>query len=230
MTEETARDLRAPTEADVRAAFTRSDGRYRFARWGRPLAPAWFGFAESLAVWRAALSSAAVTAGLEVVEEDPELGANFLAFSVETWPELRAMPGIERLIPGIDRLLGVLQAAGANQYRIFGFEPAASGAPGAIRIAITLLRRDADLACIPEPALALGQCAQALLLWSDHAFTAETPVAGLAGATSALPDAAVLKPRFRLLLSAAYDPGLPDAAEDPGHAAALAAVAQQSPG
>ncbi|MEL6766527.1 MAG: hypothetical protein AAFP17_05055 [Pseudomonadota bacterium] len=227
----TPRGMAVPDTAAIRALFTRSDGAYRFARWGRPLVPALFGLTEEgERIWREALRASGSIGGLALAEEDPELGVNFLVFSCNAWAELRAVPGMDRLVPDLQRLLGVLEASGANQYRIFGFAPAAAGgtdpeAPGPIRICITLLRRDDVFATMSERALALGQCVQGLLLWSDHAFTAESPVAAIEGVGRA-----VVTPRLQHVLRAAYAPTLPDAADDPSHAAGMAAVVQRMAG
>ncbi|MEM7498237.1 MAG: hypothetical protein AAF371_09640 [Pseudomonadota bacterium] len=219
--------MAAPDEMAIRGYFTRADGRFRFARWGRPIVPAFFGLdGEAERLWREALRAGASIGGLAVEEEDPELGVNFLVFNVAVWSELRGVPGMDRLVPDIERLLGVLEATGANQYRIFGFAPGeTSQAPGAVRIAITLLRRDTSFARFSERSLALGQVVQGLLLWSDHAFTRESPVAVIEGIGRA-----VVTPRVQHVLRAAYDDALPDASDDPAHAAALAAVAARSAG
>lgn len=206
----------------VEALFTRSRGGYRFARWGRPLAPVVFGIgADETRVFVEAIASVAGLGGLDVIDEDPELGANCLVLVCHGWGELREVPGLGRLIPDLMRLLTVLEASGANQYRIFGFEPDDAGQPGAIRLCITLLRLDADLARVPWRVLSAGQATQAMLLWSDHAFTAESPVAEIASLGRAL-----VKPWVQALVRAAYDPALPAASDDPAHAARLAARAR----
>lgn len=204
------------TQARVAALFTRAREGYRFARWGRPVAPAFFGFSPAQrAAYRSALAAACATAGLPLGEDDPEIGVNHLAFWREDWASLKAVPGLDRLIPDLAKLVSVLQATGANQYRIYGFDEA-----GAIRLCIVLLRADADLRAVPFATLALSQAAQSLLLWSDDAFRAETPTRpGSAGA-------AALDPFFADLLRAAYAAG-PAAADDPSHAATLAAAMER---
>lgn len=202
----------------VEASFTRSDGRYRFARWGRPLVPAVFGVEiDDQRAMVEAIGAVAGIGGLRLAEQDPELGVNCLVFVCTAWRELRAVPGLDRLVPDLPRLTTVLEASGANQYRIFGFE--GEGRPGAIRICITLLRLDDDLARFPWRVLATGQAVQAMLLWSDHAFTAESPVAEIEGTGRAL-----VKPWVQALIRAAYDPALPAVAEDRAHASALVAA------
>lgn len=198
----------------VAALFTREGGAFRFARWGRPLAPVTFGTNdEGAAIVERALTEVAGLAGLPVAGTDPELGANLMTFFCEDWADLRGVPALDRLIPDLSRLISVLSAAGANQYRIFGFDDR-----GAIRICLILLRYDADLQSVSAQALAVGQAAQSILLWSDAAFRAETPVAQLPGSGRA-----VVKPWFADLIRAAYDPALPPATEEPAFALRLAA-------
>jgi hypothetical protein len=198
--------------ARVAALFTREGGAFRFARWGRPLAPAVFGTdAEGERTVVEALAATAGLAGLPLSPQDPELGANFLVFFCTEWTALKAAPGLDRLIPDLDRLLSVLAGAGANQYRIFGFDEV-----GSIRLCLVLLRYDDDLKQVSARTLALAQAVQSLLLWSDRAFTAEGPVALVEGR-------AVVEPWLADLVRAAYDPALPATADDPAFAHRLAA-------
>ena len=82
---------------DVTPYFTRSDGSYVFARWGRPLAPVVFGVApETIPVLKGAIEAVSTLAGLEVVETDPELGANFMMFFVTDWSELQQMATLSK--------------------------------------------------------------------------------------------------------------------------------------
>ena len=205
----------AETEtARIAALFTRSNGSFRFARWGRPLVPVITGTdtagEETIGE---ALTAVAGLAGLPVEGVDPELGANFLVFFCEDWSALPVIPGIARLVPDIERLVSVLKGAGANQYRIFDFDDA-----GAIRLCLVLLRYDEDLQKVSARTLALSQSVQSLLLWSDRAFTAESPLAMLAPAGRA-----VVKPWHADLLRVAYDPALPAAGDDPALALRLQA-------
>jgi hypothetical protein len=200
--------------ARIAALFTRSTGGFRFARWGRAPAPVVFGTDEAGAeTVGAALAAVAGLADLPVAAEDPELGSNFFVFFCEDWATLKAMPHLDRLIPDLDRLTAVLSAAGANQYRIFGFDDAR-----AVRICLTLLRYDDDLRRVPAQALATTQVVQCLLLWSDTAFRAESPVGVIPGTGRA-----VVKPWFADLIRAAYDPVLPAASAEPALAHRLAA-------
>ncbi|MEM8958996.1 MAG: hypothetical protein AAGC86_14425 [Pseudomonadota bacterium] len=203
-------DLLSP-EA-VAALFTRSGGQYAFARWGRPLAPIVFGVEDSsLGVIKGAIEAVARLAGQEVAETDPELGANLMVFFFRDWAELPEVPNLDRMIPDLGALTERLQAADANQYRIFRFDQ-----DGAIRACFIFLRMDAELSAVPAETLALSQIVQSILLWSDTAFTGTSPLARLpeTGTT-------ILRPEIGALIRAAYDPVLPAAAQDPAHALRL---------
>lgn len=200
------------THGAVAALFTRGDGGYLCARWGRPIAPVAFGLAApSLPVFKGAFEAVAHLAGHPVAETDPELGANLMVFAVRDWAELAEVPGLERLIPDLGALLERLRAAGANQYRVFRFDAA-----GGIKAAFVLLRMDDDLQAVPAEVLALSQAVQTVLLWSDTAFASTSPLA-LAG------ERVILRPDIAAVIRAAYDPVLPVCATDPGHALRLAA-------
>lgn len=203
----------AVDEAAVRALFTRTDGAYAFARWGRPLAPVVFGVEDaSLPTIKGAFEAAATLAGVGQMDVDPELGANLMVFFVRSWGELAEVPGLDRLIEGLTPLLGRLEAAGANQYRVFRFDP-----EGGIRAAFVLLRMDEHLDAVPAETLALSQAVQTILLWSDAAFADRSPLLAAPGR------GAVLRPEIGDLIRAAYDPVLPAHATDPAHALRLAA-------
>lgn len=201
------------TSDPVTALFTRSDRSFRFARWGRPFAPVVYGTNdEGIQVFEAALHSVAGLTGLPVQDLDPELGANFMVFFSKEWAELKQVPHLTKLIPGLDKLVSTLSGAGANQYRIFGFDES-----GAIRICITLLRYDEDLQKVSAQTLAVSQCLQAMLLWSDTAFAAESPIALTEDGRC------IVKPWYAAVVRAAYDPVLPQAATDASFGLRLAA-------
>ncbi len=196
----------------IEALFTRSDGSYLFARWGRPIVPVVFGVAEdSLPVIKGAFEAVVTLAGHKMAETDPELGANLMLFFVRDWAELVAIPDLDRLVPELAGLVARLQAAGANQYRIFRFEVS-----GAIKAAFVFLRMDAALAEMPAETLALAQAAQTILLWSDRAFDGTSPLARVG-------ERVILRPEIGALIRAGYDPVLPVMARDPAHALRLAA-------
>ncbi len=197
----------------VAALFTRSDGSYLCARWGRPIVPVVFGVEDAtLPVVKGAIEAVAALAGIEVAETDPELGANFMVFFFRDWEELLEVPGLDRLIEGLGPLVVRLSEAGANQYRVFRFDGA-----GGIRACFSFLRMDAELSAVPAETVALSMAVQAVLLWSDRAFTGQSALVAAAGR------AVMLRPEIAGVIRAAYDPVLPVAATDPSHALRLAA-------
>ena len=198
------------TPQEIEALFTRSDDSYAFARWGRPLAPVVFGVDDAtLTVVKSAIEAVCQLAGHSMSETDPELGSNLMMFFFKDWAELVEVPDLDRLVPDLAPLVEKLDAAGANQYRLFRFDET-----GAIKACFVFLRMDEQLSAMPAQALALGQIVQSFLLWSDTAFREVSPLALHEGAT-------ILKPEVAALLRAAYDPVMPVAAQDPSHALRL---------
>lgn len=207
----------ALTAEDVAELFTRSDGQYLFARWGRPVSPVVFGVEDAtLGVIRAAFDAVCQMAGHAMAETDAELGANVMVFFCRDWAELLAVPNLDRLVDGLGALVGRLEAAGANQYRVFRFDDR-----GAIRACFVFLRMDAELSAVPADTLALSQVVQSMVLWSDRAFTDRSPLGQLADGR------VVLRPEIGALIRAAYDPVMPVVAQDASHALRLhARIAQ----
>ena len=198
----------------VAALFTRSDGSYLFARWGRPIVPVVFGVDDAtLRVVKAALEAVVALAAHEMGQVDAELGANLMIFFCRDWDELRGVSNLELLVPGLDALCDRLIAADANQYRIFRFDTV-----GAIKAAFVFLRMDAHLSAVPAETLALSQAVQTIVLWSDLAFQEASPLAMVG-------DVAVLRPDIAAVIRAGYDPVLPGVAVDASHALRLAARA-----
>ncbi|MDZ4136495.1 MAG: hypothetical protein U1D06_13015 [Paracoccaceae bacterium] len=198
--------------AEVEALFTRSDGQYLFARWGRPIVPVVFGVDDAtLAVVKGAIEAVVVLAGHKMAEVDSEFGANLMVFFFSDWAELPQVPNLARLIPDLGPLCTRLAQAGANQYRLFRFDPA-----GAICAAFVFVRLDADLQALPAETVALAQAVQVILLWSDRAFASASPL-GMAG------EVVVLRPEIAAVLRAGYDPVLPAVARDASHVLRLAA-------
>ena len=201
------------TPDQVQALFTRADGTYLFARWGRPIVPVVFGVEDAtLAVVKGAVEAVVALAGHKMAETDPELGANLMIFFFRDWAELPEVPNLDRLVPGLAALCARLEEAGANQYRIFRFDP-----EGAIRAVFVFVRMDADLEAISAETLALSQAVQMILLWSDRAFGEVSPLA--AGQEGAV----MLRPEIAALIRAGYDPVLPAMAMDATHGLRLAA-------
>lgn len=201
------------TPEAVEALFTRGDGAFRFARWGRPLAPVVFGVDDAtLSTVKGAIEAVCRLAGHEMAEVDPELGANLMVFFCRDWAELAEVPDLDRLVPDLAALTGRLSAVEANQYRTFRFDEG-----GAIRAAIVFLCMDAGLAAMDAETLALSQVVQTMLLWSDTAFRDRSPLAVAPGR------AVVLRPEIAALIRAAYDPALPHMSDDPAFALRLAA-------
>ena len=197
----------------IEALFTRADGQYLCARWGRPIAPIVFGVQDkTLEVIKGAVEAVVALADHRMAETDPELGANLMMFFFRDWDELLVVPDLDRLVPDLAPLVARLEAAKANQYRIFRFDE-----DGAIRAAFVFLRMDADLRAVPAETLALSQVVQTILLWSDRAFAGQSPL-------GQLPDGqVVLRPEIGALIRASYDPVLPAMCRDPAHALRLAA-------
>ena len=196
----------------VASYFTRSDGTYLCARWGRPIVPVVFGVDDAtLAVFKGAIEAVVTLAGHKMDELDTELGANLMVFFCKDWDELTDVPHLEKLIPDMGPLVERLKKADANQYRIFRFDDAR-----AIRAAFVFIRMDAHLETVAADTLALSQATQTILLWSDTAFDETPPLALLNGQT-------VLRPEVAGVIRAVYDPIMPAVATDPSHAMRLVA-------
>lgn len=198
--------------AEIEALFTRRDGAYLFARWGRPVVPVVFGVEDaSLAVFKGAIEAMVALAGHRMAETDPELGANLMVFCFRDWAELLEVRDLGRLVPELPALVARLEGAGANQYRLFRFD-----ADGAIKAAFVFLRMDDALAGMPAETLALAQAVQVVLLWSERAFEGTSPLARVG-------ERVILRPEIGAVIRAGYDPVLPGVARDPSHALRLAA-------
>jgi len=205
------------TPDQIEALFTRGDGTYLFARWGRPIAPIVFGVEEgTLEVVKGAIEAVVSVAGHQMSETDPELGANLMIFFFRDWDELLEVPDLDRLIPDLGPLVTRLKGADANQYRVFRFDDA-----GAIKASFVFLRMDENLAAVPAETLALNQVVQTVLLWSDTAFQSLSPLAVMPES-----DAVILRPEIGRLIAAAYDPVMPAMAQDRSHALRLSARMQ----
>lgn len=198
------------TPQEIEALFTRNDGSFVFARWGRPVVPIAFGVQDqTLPVIKGAFEAVCALAGLQMAQTDPELGSNCMVFFCRAWDELPEVPDLDRLVPGLVSIVERLKATDANQYRVFRFDEA-----GAIKAAFVFLRMDAELAEISAETLMLGQVVQTVLLWSDRAFADRSPLA-------IVQETVILRPDIAGVIRAAYDPVLPAATQEASHALRL---------
>ncbi|MHA6266848.1 hypothetical protein ACXYMP_08280 [Aliiroseovarius sp. CAU 1755] len=196
------------TPEDVTAHFTRANGDFTFARWGRPIVPVVFGVEDAtLEVVKGAIEAVVTLAGHKMAETDPELGANLMVFFFRDWDELLEVPKLGEMIPGLEPLVARLKEAGATQYRAFRFDD-----QNAIQACFTFVCMQGAMVDQPAETLALSQAVQAILLWGEGAFSTKSPLA-------LLPDGqTILRPEIAALIAAAYDPMLPVAADDASHA------------
>jgi hypothetical protein len=134
-----------------------------------------------------------------------------MVFAFRDWAELLEVPDLDRLVPELPALVARLEAARANQYRIFRFE-----AQGAIKAAFVFLKMDDSLAAMEAETLALAQAVQTVLLWSDRAFDGTSPLARVG-------ERVILRPEIGAVIRAGYDRVMPVMARDPAHALRLAA-------
>ena len=198
--------------SEIEKMFTRGDGSFAFARWGRPLAPVVFGVDDAtLSVIKGAIEAVCQVAGHETMDGDAELGSNFMWFFFRDWDELLEVPRLGDMVPDLEPLVVRLKDVDANQYRVFRFDDS-----GAIKAVFVFLRMDQALSDVPAQTLALSQVVQSMLLWSDVAFMDKSPLA-VAGET------VVLRPEIGALIRAAYDPVMPEASQDNTQALRLAA-------
>ena len=200
------------TSDEVERHFTRADGSYGFARWGRPIVPVVFGVGEeTLSTVKGAIEAVVTLAGHKMAETDAQLGANLMLFFFREWDELPEVPKLGEMIPDLDGVVARLKAGDASQYRAFRFDN-----DGAIQACFVFIRMGGEMAEMPADTLALGQAVQAILMWSDTAFANKSPLA-------VLPDngTVILRPEIAALIAAAYDPVMPVAAVDKSHALRL---------
>jgi len=201
-----------PDSGAIARMFTGPDGRFRFARWGRPMAPVVFGTDDAtLATLRSALATVARIAERPLAETDPESGANLMIFFLRDWAEMAAIPDLGALLGGNVPLPDDLARSGARRYRRFRFD-----AGGAGRAAVSLVRLDRDLDGIAAESLALDEAVRLSLTWSPAAFDG-APGVVLSGGR------AVPGPGVSALIRAAYDRSLPDSGTDPSLALRIAA-------
>ncbi len=205
---------------EIEALFTREDGSYAFARWGRPIAPIVFGVTdETLGTVKGAVEAVMTLAGHQMAETDPELGANLMFFFFREWKELLEVPDLDRMIPSLASLVNRLSKEGASQYRAFRFDD-----DGGIQAAFVFLRMSGPLADVPAETLALTQAVQVTLMWGPEAFAEVSPLAVLPENGNT-----ILRPEIAGVIAAAYDRMMPVAAQDASHALRLYARLQALP-
>ncbi len=203
------------TPEDVEQLFTRSDGSFLFARWGRPMAPIVFGVDDAtVATVKGAVEAMSVLTGQPLMETDAELGSNLMFFFFREWDELLDVPDLDQLVPDLAALVARLKEQQAHQYRFFRFD-----AQGAIKAAFSFLCMGGALAEMPAESIALAEVAQVSLLWSDTAFANRSPLAQTKDGVH------LLHPEIAAVIKAAYDPVLPVMEQDASFALRLAARA-----
>ena len=192
----------------IEAYFTRSDGQYIFARWGRPIAPVVFGVQdETLVTLKTAIQSMVVLANHELVETDPELGANAMFFFFLSWDELLEVNDLDRIIPDLGNLVERLKSTHANQYRFFRFDT-----DGGIKAVFTFISMDENLTSVPAEVLCLNQVVQMFLLWSDDAFKDNSPT------LITKKGGVIINPIIGDIVRVVYDPTMPLVSNDKSHA------------
>ncbi|MCF6306213.1 MAG: hypothetical protein L3J33_12690, partial [Rhodobacteraceae bacterium] len=126
-------------------------------------------------------------------------------------------PNLDRMMPGLDKLVKQLKRAGANQYRHFAFDE-----QGGIKMCILLVKADADMMQLSVQALATDQMARSILLWSEDAFLLKSPIGIIEKNNMAM-----VRPNIAAVIRAGYDKTMPVAAEDPTHVLRLASRVMQ---
>lgn len=196
----------------VEQLFTRKDGSYSFARWGRPIAPIVFGVDDNtLGYLKDAITQTVGITGANLVETDPELGANFMWFFCSDWDELVGVPDLEKLVPNLSDLVASLARKKVNEHRMFIFDN-----EGAIKMCLLFFRMQGRVADMTVQTLAVGETLQSLLMWSEDAFADQSPIAVIQEN-----EMCIVKPNFAALVRAAYDPLMPPSAMDASHAMRL---------
>lgn len=199
------------TPDEIAAMFTDAEGGFRFARWGRPIAPIVFGVDDAtLNTFKGAVEALSALTQHPLAETDFELGVNLMFFMFKSWDELSDLPDLDRLVPELDQLVPKLKSQGASQYRLFRFDD-----QGAIQACFVFICMDGPLADWPAESLALVQASQAFLLWGDQAFAERSPLARLPNGAD------ILRPEVGDILRAAYAPALPNVDKDASFALRL---------
>ena len=146
------------TPEQIEAHFTRGDGSYGFARWGRPIVPVVFGVEEAtLEIVKGAIEAVVALAGHKMAETDPELGANLMLFFFRDWDELLEVPNLDKMVPELPALVARLKAGDASQYRGFRFDD-----QGAIQACFAFVRMAGGMENLPAETIALTQAVLAV--------------------------------------------------------------------
>lgn len=185
------------TPEEITALFTREDGSFLCARWGRPVAPVIFGLAdETLNIFRAAIRAVTGDAAVPLLDTDPEMGSNLMMFFVRDWGELEGVPDLDRLTdqPGLPARLA---EAAADQYRLFRFDP-----DGGIRACLTFVSMSGALADAHPAQLAEALAVRAMLTFSRDVTPSVQMAALIRAAYSPVPPVAATDPSFALRLAA----------------------------
>ncbi len=192
------------TPEKIEELFEDASGQFRFARWGRPIAPIVFGVEDAtVSVFKGAFEALSALTQHPLAETDPELGVNLMCFVFRDWSELSEIPDLDKLVPELHTLVPRLTAADASQYRLFRFDQ-----DGAIKAAFVFVRLGDALRDWPAESLALAQATQVFLLWGDAAFASQSPLAKLANGSE------ILRPEIGDVLRAAYSPELANASSE----------------
>ncbi|PIB24015.1 hypothetical protein BFP76_01830 [Amylibacter kogurei] len=192
------------------------NGTYRFARWGRPIAPVVFGVDDdTLTAMKSAMATTVGVAGQTLVETDPELGSNFMWFFCQEWNEIMSVPDLEKLVPNLDQTIVQLEQRNLNSHRVFAFD-----SDGAIKLCVMFVRIKGEMVDVPVHVLTTGETFQAMALWSPNAFQDESPIAIIQENNLCL-----VKPEYAAILRASYDATMPAVADDASHALRVSARA-----
>ncbi len=197
---------------EIEALFTSKCGNYTFARWGRPIAPVVFGVDDTtLGYLKDAIAQTVAVTGGTLAETDPELGANFMWFFCTEWTEISQVTDLEKLVPNLNDVVINLDKKDVNEHRMFIFDNT-----GAIKMCLLFIRMKGAVADMTVQTLAVGETLQSLLVWSNDAFSTQSPIAVIKENGICM-----VKPNFASLIRAAYDPILPSYATDASHALRL---------
>ena len=188
----------------IEKLFTQSNGVFHFARWGRPIAPVIFGVDDAtLGAVKTVMTQVLAITGQVMVETDPEMGANFIWIFCADWAEVQNLPDIDKLLPHWAQTQIKLREQKSNSYRYIAYD-----GDGAIRFCALVIKIAGAYGQQPLPVIATTQILQSLCSFAPNKFAQDSPIAlDHNGVCS-------IKPPYRAVLQAAYDPVLPAASAD----------------